>query len=181
MLDTSNPDARIWMKDIIKYEMIRNTSSSGWMADFGEYLPFDAVLHNGISAAEYHNIYPQEWAKINEEAVREAKQDGIKQRVTPSHYRSNLSNSTDISDNSGDEDDVVYFMRSAWLKSPAHTALFWLGDQLVSWDKYDGIKTVLVGALSGGLGGHSLTHSDIGGYTMVRSYHCIYFEYLLKL
>jgi hypothetical protein len=45
MLDTTNPAAREWMKDIIKYEMIRNTSSSGWMADFGEYLPFDGVLY----------------------------------------------------------------------------------------------------------------------------------------
>ena len=28
--------------------------------------------------------------------------------------------------------EVVYFMRSAWMGSPKHTPLFWLGDQLVS-------------------------------------------------
>ena len=163
MLDTTNPEAREWMKNIIKYEMIQNTSSSGWMADFGEYLPFDAVLHSGVSAAEYHNIYPQEWAKINEEAIQEAKAMGIKQKYTPSNYNTNNKTKND------DEDDVLYFMRSGWLKSPQHTKLFWLGDQLVSWDHYDGIKTVVTGAISGGLGGHSLTHSDIGGYTMVSS------------
>jgi hypothetical protein len=31
--------------------------------------------------------------------------------------------------------EMVYFMRSAWMESPKHTPLFWLGDQLVSgWD-----------------------------------------------
>ena len=38
----------------------------------------------------------------------------------------------------------------------------------MSWDKHDGIKSVVVAALSSGIGGHSLTHSDIGGYTMVE-------------
>lgn len=40
------------------------------------------------------------------------------------------------------------------------------GDQMVGWDGFDGIKTVLIAYLSGGIGGHSLTHSDIGGYTV---------------
>ena len=33
-----------------------------------------------------------------------------------------------------------------------------------TWDQYDGIKTALVGMLSGGMSGFSLMHSDIGGY-----------------
>jgi alpha-glucosidase (family GH31 glycosyl hydrolase) len=41
MLDTTNPTARVWMKGVIKY-MVGDTGVSGWMADFGEYLPFDA-------------------------------------------------------------------------------------------------------------------------------------------
>lgn len=39
------------------------------MADFGEYMPFDAVLADGTSAYEYHNRYPLEWAKVNQEAI----------------------------------------------------------------------------------------------------------------
>lgn len=27
----------------------------GWMADFGEYLPTDTYLHNGVSAEIMHN------------------------------------------------------------------------------------------------------------------------------
>jgi alpha-glucosidase (family GH31 glycosyl hydrolase) len=36
---------------------------------------------------------------------------------------------------------------------------------MVSWDAYDGIKTAVLGGLSGGLSGLTLTHSDVGGYT----------------
>ena len=32
------------------------------MHDFGEYLPFDAVLYDGSDPIEYHNRYPQDWA-----------------------------------------------------------------------------------------------------------------------
>ena len=96
-----------------------------------------------MNPAEYHNIYPQEWAKINQEAIAEAKQEGVRQNILPSnsspstmsmnkngticdHGKNNSSNDIVV------ESDVIYFMRSAWLKSPQHTALFWLGDQLVT-------------------------------------------------
>ena len=51
----------------------------------------------------------------------------------------------------------------------SNTSLFWLGDQLVTWDNYDGIKTALTGLLSSGLSGFSLNHSDIGGYTAIKT------------
>src|SRR3546814_8236 len=126
------------MKSILKQNLMGEAQSSGWMADFGEYLPFDGHLFSGEDCASYHNKFPQAWAKINQDAVAEA----------------------------GKTDEIVYFMRSAWLRSPEYTSLFWLGDQLVTWDGYDGLRTVITGALTGGLFGHSLTHSDIGGYTM---------------
>ena len=66
-------------------------------------------------------------------------------------------------------EDTVFFMRSAWTYSPGLIPLFWLGDQLVSWDENDGIKSVITGALSSGLVGHAITHSDIGGYTVETS------------
>jgi sulfoquinovosidase len=46
MLDFTNPSARTWMKDVIKYEMIAKGLSSGWMADFAEYAPFDVSLYD---------------------------------------------------------------------------------------------------------------------------------------
>lgn len=43
----------------------------GWMADFGEYLPIDAVLYSGEDPAIIHNQWPAIWAKMNQEAVAE--------------------------------------------------------------------------------------------------------------
>ena len=170
MVDFTNPEARIWMKNIIKTELLKGTKASGWMADFGEYLPFDAILFNGESGAKHHNLYPDQWAQVNQEAIAEYKQE----------LESISSVFPDKVADAVPADDVVYFMRSASLKSPGHTSLYWLGDQLVSWDNYDGIKSVITSALSGGLGGHALTHSDIGGYTMVRIYNN-YFLYFNRI
>ena len=136
MVDLTNPEARVWYKEIIKDEVMAS-GVSGWMADFGEGLPYDAVLHSGESAASYHNRYPEEWARLNREVIQA----------------------------SGKGDDIVFFTRSGYTGSPEYSTLFWLGDQLVSWDGEDGIKTAVTGMLTSGLSGYGLTHSDIGGYT----------------
>lgn len=136
LLDLSNPACVKWIEDII-VDMVQATGAMGWMADFGEYLPFDAMLHSGELPIEVHNRYPEEWAELNRRAMRRANLEG----------------------------KGLFWSRSASTKSPKHSALFWLGDQMVSWDAYDGIKTAVLGALSGGLSGLTLTHSDVGGYT----------------
>lgn len=154
MLDLTNPDAVRWMKDIIIDQSIVEASSSGWMCDFGEYLPFDAVLFNGDSARNFHNLYPEKWAQLTAEAVEEAKT-----LKTSSKLLKNPDKNYEI------ESEVMFFMRAGWFKSPRYTPVFWLGDQLISWDENDGLKSVLTGAFSSGLTGHTITHSDIGGYT----------------
>jgi alpha-glucosidase len=136
LVDFTNPEAREWIKNIIKSNMI-GIGLSGWMADFGEYLPTDAVLYDGTPAELYHNKYPVDWAKINSEAVEEA----------------------------GKKGEVVFFMRAGNLYSARYSTLFWHGDQLVNWSKDDGLPSVIVAALSMTMSGIGLTHSDIGGYT----------------
>ena len=136
-LDPTNPEAVSWLMDIISEQMMGEASSSGWMCDFGEYLPFDAVLSNGMPAADYHNKYPEEWARINDLAT------------------------------SSSEEQPVFFMRSSWTKSPLYVPVFWLGDQNESWDENDGLQSALTGALSSGITGQTITHSDIGGYNFI--------------
>jgi alpha-glucosidase len=41
----------------------------------------------------------------------------------------------------------------------------WAGDQNVDWSEDDGLPSVITAALSLGLSGHGLHHSDLGGYT----------------
>ncbi len=137
-VDLTNPEARAWIKDVIRDELI-GTGASGWMADYGEGLPYDAVLFSGADPKTYHNRYAEEWAEVNREAIREA----------------------------GREDEIVFFNRSGYSQSPRYSTLFWLGDQLVAWDEHDGVKSAVTGLLSSGLSGYSLQHSDIGGYTAI--------------
>ena len=139
LLDISNPLARIWFKGVIA-DQVLSVGASGWMADFGEALPMDAQLA-GAEAKTYHNQYPEEWARLNREVLEER----------------------------GTWDDSLVFSRSAFTKSPGIARLFWLGDQMVSWDGYDGMRTALTGLLTSGLSGFSLNHSDTGGYTTVNS------------
>lgn len=141
MVDFSSPNATEWAKDVIKKNMIGDARSVGWMADFGEYTPMNVHFsdYNG-SAYTYHNRYPYEWAKANQEAVSEA----------------------------GKTDEIVYFMRAGSTMSPGCTSLFWMGDQLPTFDRYDGLHSALIGLLNGGMSGFALGHSDIGGYTSLN-------------
>jgi len=135
LLDLTVPDCRVWIKQIM-VEKIQNLKVHGWMADFGEALPFDAVLSDGTDPLTYHNRYPVEWSRINREAIREA----------------------------GKEGEILFFNRAGYTGSTRHSTMFWMGDQLTSWSQYDGIKGALIGLLSSGLSGISLNHGDIGGY-----------------
>jgi alpha-glucosidase len=141
MVDFTNPDARTWAKNIIKNNMLTEGRAVGWMADFAEYTPKNVKLSSWNKwSGTYHNEYPAEWAKINQEAIEEF----------------------------GSTNETVYFMRSGSTTSPKNTRLYWLGDQLPTLDRYDGLHSALIGILNGGVSGYSLCHSDIGGYTIVN-------------
>lgn len=136
LLDLTNPDAVAWIKGVIRRNMI-GIGLSGWMADFGEYLPTDARLAGGEAAARFHNRYPAEWARVNREAISEA----------------------------GASDEVAIFMRAGYTGTSRYTNLIWAGDQMVDWSRHDGLPSVIPAALSLGISGIGLHSSDVGGYT----------------
>lgn len=138
LVDLSNPQAYAWYKDVLR-EQLGRAHAAGWMADFGEALPWDAAVSGDLPAPLLHNRYPELWAQLNRELV----------------------------DENGQEQ--VFFMRSAYSRSPAYATLFWAGDQLVSWDANDGMQSALTGLLSGGLSGMTLNHADVGGYTTITN------------
>ena len=137
LVDLSNPEAWDWMKAVLQDELYTKAGCSGWMADFAEALPFDAVMADGVPAAIWHNRYPVEWARLNREAIEEAGLLG----------------------------EVLIFNRSGHTRSPRYSLLLWEGDQLTTWDKYDGLVSALHGLISAGFSGVALNHSDTGGYT----------------
>ncbi|XP_024019631.1 uncharacterized protein LOC21386703 [Morus notabilis] len=148
MLDLTHPDTGSWFKQILE-EMVDN-GVRGWMADFGEGLPVDATLYSGEDPISAHNRYPELWAQINREFVEEWKSKRVgKEKEDP-------------------EEALVFFMRAGFRDSPKWGMLFWEGDQMVSWQTNDGIKSAVVGLLSSGLSGYAFNHSDIGGYCAVN-------------
>lgn len=55
MFDLTNPACWQWVKDMIKVNLVLEGRAGGWMHDFGEYLPFDAVMFSGVDPLQYHN------------------------------------------------------------------------------------------------------------------------------
>ncbi|XFA98178.1 alpha-glucosidase [Candidatus Izemoplasma sp. B36] len=139
IVDLTNPEAFNWYKNKIKTNII-DLGIKGWMADFGEYLPIDCVLHNGIDAKTMHNEWPVLWAKCNYQAVKE----------------------------SGKLGEIFYFMRAGAHGSQHFATSLWCGDQSVNWEIHDGISSVVPSSLSTGIIGNPYTHSDIGGYTSLH-------------
>lgn len=136
IVDFTNPEAFEWYKAVIRKNLI-DFGLSGWMADFGEYLPTDAVLHDGTDAMLAHNPWPAMWARVCHEAVAEA----------------------------GMSDDIVFFMRAGAVGSQRWCPNMWAGDQNVDWSEDDGLPSVITAALSLAVCGHGVHHSDLGGYT----------------
>lgn len=134
LVDLSRPESREWMKGYMRQAL--DLGFDGWMADFGEWLPPDAVLASGEEPLAAHQRYPLEWMKLNSEVLAE-RTDG-RQRL--------------------------FFARSGWLGSTAFTPVVWAGDQRTSFQRDDGLFTVLPMGLNLGLGGVSTYGHDIGGY-----------------
>lgn len=135
VVDLTMPEAFAWYKGVIRQNLI-GLGFKGWMADFGEYLPADAVCCGG-SGLEMHNRWPMLWAKCNREAVEE----------------------------SGKLGDCVFFMRAGAAGSQRFATLIWAGDQCVDWSADDGLPSVVTAALTLGMSGYGLHCSDVGGYT----------------
>ncbi len=135
VVDLSNPEARSWMVSVIA-GMAESTGASGWMADFGEGLPMQGVDIFSGDPSSFHNAYPVAWAEVNRDAV----------------------------DSLQAPEEMLPFNRSGFTSSPGFMTLGWLGDQLQTWDEFDGMRTAVCGMVSGGLSGFSLVHGDVGGY-----------------
>lgn len=136
MVDLTNPDAWEWLKGKIRSNMI-GFGLSGWMADFGEYLPTDAVLYSGEDAELVHNTWPARWAKLNREVLEET----------------------------GNIGKIMFFTRAGYSETPKYSTMMWNGDNHVDYSIDFGLPSVIPAMLSLTVCGFGLSHSDIGGYT----------------
>ncbi len=137
VVDFTSSAACDWFEERIIGQNMLDFGLSGWMADFGEYLPIDVHLANGVDAKLMHNAWPTLWAEVNARAIAKRGLTG----------------------------EALFFMRAGFTGVQAHCPLLWAGDQSVDFSRHDGLVTVICGALSAGLLGNAYHHSDIGGYT----------------
>lgn len=137
MVDFTSPEAVEWFEEEIIGRNLIDLGLSGWMADFGEYLPVDVRLASGENGALAHNAWPVHWARVNAQAVARRGKSG----------------------------EALFFMRAGFSGVQRHCPLLWAGDQSVDFSRHDGLQTVICAALSSGLLGNAYHHSDIGGYT----------------
>lgn len=135
LLDLSNPEARAWAKQ--KYRDSLELGADGYMADFAEWLPTDAVLHEGDALAA-HNLYPVEWARLNKELFDEMyADDGIER---------------------------LFFVRSAYVGSQPLVSVVWAGDQQTDFTPDDGMASVVPIGIGLGMTGFPYFGHDIAGY-----------------
>ena len=134
LVDVSDEAAVDYFQDYAR--LATDMGQKGWMCDFGEWLPFDAVIDAG-DAPDYHNIYPENWHRINREVLEEAYPDG----------------------------DWVMFTRSGYTYDHKVAQIVWAGDQETNWSREDGLPTVVTAGLTIGLGGIPFFTHDIGGFS----------------
>ncbi len=140
MMDLTNPKMVEYLQETIIKKNMLDLGIEGYMADFGEYLPVDCVLHDGDPEI-LHNTWTTLWAKINREAVE-------------SHPNKN---------------NVFFYTRSGYNNAQKYTTTMWSGDQHVDWTVDYGMPCVIPATMSLGFSGMTVVHSDIGGFTSFRS------------
>ena len=134
MLDLTNPETVSFIQEVLIKKNMLELGISGWMADFGEYLPVDCVLHDGDPTL-LHNRWPVLWAKLNREALEEY--------------------------GKGDE---LFFSRSGYLGIQQYAPILWNGDQHTDTTRDYGMPCVMPASFSLGFSGVPMVHSDVGGF-----------------
>ncbi|KAH3876631.1 hypothetical protein DPMN_000478 [Dreissena polymorpha] len=135
----------MWYKGVIQKNMM-DLGLSGWMADFGEYVPADgAFFYSNETGRVVHNKWPRLWAEVNRMATDESNVTG----------------------------DVVFWMRAGAAGVGNYTTLMWAGDQNVDFSYADGLPSTIPAALNMGMSGVGITHFDIGGYTTAAQFRAL--------
>jgi len=136
LLDLSNPDAREWARGVYREGLL--LGADGYMADYCEWLPTDAVLFSGEDALSAHNLYPVECQRLNRELFDELyAEDGVER---------------------------LFFVRSGYLGSQPLVSVFWAGDQQTDFSPGDGLPSVIPMGIGLGIVGIPFYGHDIGGY-----------------
>ncbi|MEM8608679.1 MAG: TIM-barrel domain-containing protein [Myxococcota bacterium] len=133
--DFSNPDTVEFIASSLA-DIVRDYGVDGWMADFGEWVPLDAVASDGSDGVERRNTFPIDWQRATRQAMDAVRPDG----------------------------DWVMFARSGYTGVQEVAQIHWAGDQETNWSVLDGLPTVVPALINLGLAGQPFVTHDIAGF-----------------
>lgn len=143
LVDLSHGEALAWLVGLMAAEL-RQSGAVGFVADSGGRLPAEALLHSGADAGLLHNIWPLLWAKANAAALGHGAAKPAP--VVP-----------------GRRPETFYAQRAGWLGSAPWLPAAFAGGRLSSFDREEGLPSVIPAAISLGLCGLGSVHSEVGG------------------
>lgn len=117
--------------------MVSELGIDGWMADFGEWTPLDAVVSDGSDPGAYHQRFVRDWHCTNRAAMDASRPEG----------------------------DWVLFARSGWTGVQRCSMIHWVGDQEATWSETDGLPTVVPAMINLGLAAVPYVTHDIAGFS----------------
>lgn len=117
--------------------MVEDIGMDGWMSDFGEWAPLDAVVSDGTDPLRYHETFPVSWHRQWRTVMDELRPDG----------------------------DFAVFARSGATGVHEVAQIYWIGDQECDFETTDGLPTVVPAMLNLGLSGIPFVTHDIAGFS----------------
>ncbi len=136
-IDLSNAKAIAWYQS--QLTGMFDVGYDGWMLDFGEYLPANARMKDGLSGLEAHNKFPFLMQQASFEAAKRARGN-----------------------------DFMFFVRSGSVGTAAVSSLVWSGDPSASFEEARGLPAQVRAGVTIGLSGVPFWGSNISGYTCVN-------------
>lgn len=132
-IDLTNPDAFAWFQSLLKRTL--DLGYDGWMHDFGEYIPREAVLFDGRRGDEFHNAFPVLSAKAAYELMEKERHG-----------------------------DYLFFVRSGGAGSQAFVPAVWGGDAEATFDETQGLPSTVRAGLNLSMSGVPYWGSDMTGF-----------------
>ncbi len=134
-LDVTDAEAVEWFQGWV--EDAEALGLDGSMTDFGEWVPVDARFGDGRTGAEVHNEYPLLWQQANRDVWERLRPDG----------------------------DYLFYVRSGYTGTARLAPAVWGGDQNTTFDRLDGLGSVVTMGVNLGLSGIGYYGHDIAGYS----------------